>query len=224
MDKTVCFLFFVFFTSTICAQKDSLQIGDRYADDQIYASVSYAQFSNQPSSISKSSFSYSVSTGFVKDFILNKKGSISVAFGIGYGFDFFNHELKLEEINSITSFDTSAYISSNVFTSHNLELPIEIRWRTSNAKKYDFWRIYTGVKFLYNFSNTFQYTENSIDFKYENVSAYRKLQYGLTLSAGYTEFNAYFFYGLTPIFDNATINGEDINSSILKFGLIFYFL
>ena len=100
----------------------------------------------------------------------------------------------------------------------------EIRWRTSNAKKYDFWRIYTGIKFLYNLSNTFQYTESSTDFKYENVSAYRKLQYGLTLSAGYTEFNAYLFYGLTPIFENAIINGEEINSTTLKFGLVFYFL
>jgi hypothetical protein len=77
---------------------------------------------------------------------------------------------------------------------------------------------------LYNFSNTFQFTENEIDFKYKNVSAYRKLQYGLTLSAGYTEFNAYLFYGLTPIFNNAAIKGEKINSNILKFGLIFYIL
>ncbi len=224
MNKTVYFLFFVFFTSTLCAQKDSLQLGDRYAEDQIYASVSYAQFSNQPSNISKSSFSYSISAGILKDFILNKKGDISIALGVGYGFDFFNHELKVEELNNSTSFDTSTDISSNVFTAHNLELPLEIRWRTSNAKKYDFWRIYTGIKFLYNLSNTFQYTESSTDFKYENVSAYRKLQYGLTLSAGYTEFNAYLFYGLTPIFENAIINGEEINSTTLKFGLVFYFL
>jgi hypothetical protein len=224
MNKIVYFLFFVFFTSFIWAQKDSLQLGDRYADDQIYASVSYAQFGNQPSSISKSSFSYSISTGILKDFILNKKGNVSIALGVGYGFDFFNHELQVKEINEITSFDTSTDISSNVFKAHNLELPFEIRWRTSNAKKYDFWRIYMGVKFLYNLSNTFQFTENSTDFMYENVSAYRKLQYGLTLSAGYTDFNAYLFYGLTPIFENATISGEEINSNILKFGLIFYFL
>ena len=224
MNKLLFSFFFVSVIANIYSQKDSLQLGDSYADDQIYAAITYAQFSNQPSSITRSRFSYALSTGFLKDFILNKKGTISFAAGFGYGYDFFNHELKVSEMNNNTFFDTSANTSSNVFKAHNLEFPLEIRWRTSNAKKYDFWRIYTGVKFLYNVSNTFQFTENATDFKYKNVSAYRKLQYGLTFSAGYTEFNAYLFYSLTPVFENATINGENINTQILKFGLIFYIL
>jgi hypothetical protein len=224
MNRIVYFLFLSLFVSTIYSQKDSLQLGDRYADDQIYLSITYAQFSNQPASVSKSSFSYAISTGFLKDFILNKNGNFSFALGIGYGLDFFNHQLKVEEINATTLFSNATNITSNVFKAHNLELPLEIRWRTSNAKKYDFWRIYTGIKFLYNLSNTFQFTENNVNFRYKNVSAYRKLQYGLTLSAGYTEFNAYVFYGLTPVFENATINGENINTTILKFGLTFYIL
>ena len=224
MNRVVFFFFLSLFVFKAYSQRDSLQLGDRYADDQIYVSISYAQFGKQPTGITRSTFSYGISTGFLKDFILNKKGSISFALGVGYGFDFFNHELKVEEINKSTLFNFSGDIGSNVFKAHNLEFPLEFRWRTSTAKKYDFWRIYTGIKFLYNFSNTFQFTENAIDFKYKNVSAYRKLQYGLTLSAGYTEFNAYLFYGLTPIFNNAAINGENINSNILKFGLIFYIL
>ena len=224
MNKLLFSFFFVSVIANIYSQKDSLQLGDSYADDQIYAAITYAQFSNQPSSIARSRFSYALSTGFLKDFILNKKGTISFAAGVGYGYDFFNHELKVSEMNNNTFFDTSANTSSNVFKAHNLEVPLEIRWRTSNAKKYDFWRIYTGVKFLYNVSNTFQFTEDATDFKYKNVSAYRKLQYGLTFSAGYTEFNAYLFYSLTPVFENATINGENINTQILKFGLIFYIL
>jgi hypothetical protein len=224
MNRVIFFFFLSLLVFNTSAQRDSLQLGDRYADDQIYVSISYAQFGKQPAGINRSTFSYGISTGFLKDFILNKKGSISFALGVGYGFDFFNHELKVEEINKSTLFNFSGDIGSNVFKAHNLEFPLEFRWRTSTAKKYDFWRIYTGIKFLYNFSNTFQFTENAIDFKYKNVSAYRKLQYGLTLSAGYTEFNAYLFYGLTPIFNNAAINGENINSNILKFGLIFYIL
>lgn len=223
--KHKIFIFISFFiVINSYSQKDSLSLGSKYADDQIYASISYAQFANQPSNITRSNFSYAISTGFLKDFILNKQGSFSVALGIGYGFDFFNHKLKVSEINNTTEFDLATNISSNVFKTHNLEIPFEIRWRTSTAKKYDFWRIYTGIKFLYNISNSFQFTENNTNFKYKNVSAYRKLQYGLTLSAGYTEFNAYLFYGLTPIFENATINGESIDSKILKFGLIFYIL
>ena len=224
MNRIIFFFFLSLAVFNTYAQRDSLQLGDRYAEDQIYVSISYAQFGKQPTGITRSTFSYGVSTGFLKDFILNKKGNISVAAGVGYGFDFFNHELRVEEINNSTLLNPSGDIGSNVFKAHNLEFPLELRWRTSTAKRYDFWRIYAGIKFLYNFSNTFQFTENAIDFKYKNVSAYRKLQYGLTLSAGYTEFNAYLFYGLTPIFNSATINGENINSNVLKFGLIFYIL
>lgn len=206
------------------AQKDSLRIGDRYADDQIYLSVSYAQFFKQPTSITKSGFSYALSGGFIKDFILNKRGNFSLALGIGYGFDFFNHELKVEEVNNITVFNKGQSLSTNVFKVHNLEFPLEIRWRTSTARRYDFWRVYGGVKFLYNLKNQFEFNENSITTSYKNVSAFNRLQYGVTLSAGYDEFNVNIFYSLTPIFNNAALNGENINTSILKFGLIFYIL
>lgn len=224
IKNTLNFILFLFFTVNMVAQKDSLQLGTRYSEDQIYTSVSYAQFFNQPSPISKSGFSYAFSAGFIKDFTLNKRGNISVALGIGYGFDFFNHELKVEEINGITNFNTGQDLTSNVFKSQNLEFPFELRWRTSTAKRYDFWRIYGGVKFLYNLSNEFKFEENSNESSYKNVSSYNQFQYGLTLSAGFDEFNVNIFYSLTPIFNNAVISGEDINSAILKFGLIFYIL
>ena len=89
----------LFYVTVSFAQKDSLQLGDSYADDQFYLSVSYAQLHQQPSSISKSNFSYSLSAGFIKDLILNKTGSLSMALGAGYGYSSFNHKLKIEDIN-----------------------------------------------------------------------------------------------------------------------------
>ena len=224
MKNTFNFIFVFFFVSNLFCQKDSLQLGDRYSEDQLYASISYAQLFNQPSSISKSGFSYGISTGFIKDIILNKQGSVSIALGMGYGFDFFNHQLKVEEINNTTLFSDGQGLASNVFKSHNLEFPLEFRWRTSTVKKYDFWRIYGGIKFLYNLSNTFQFEENTASFSYKNVSNYNRFQYGLTLSAGYDALNFNVFYSLTPIFKDASINGEEINTSVLKFGFIFYLL
>ena len=223
MKQLFCAFLFVISLASF-AQKDTLQLGDRYSEDQLYVSIAYAQLFNQPSQISRSGFSYALSTGFIKDFTLNKQGNFSIAVGIGYGFDFFNHQLKVEEINGSTIFNSGQNLTSNTFNSHNLEFPLEIRWRTSTAKKYDFWRIYSGIKFLYNFSNTFKFEENATAFEYKNVSAYRKLQYGITLSAGYDEFNVHIFYNLTPIFENANLGTESIDTSTLKFGLIFYIL
>ena len=225
MKTIITSLFLIFFGAISFAQKDMLQLGDRYAEDQIYISVSYAQFYNQPRQISKTNFSYSLATGFIKDLILNQQGSVSIALGVGYGFDFLNHKLKVEEFNNTTFFSSDNTIRSNLFTSHNLEFPLEFRWRTSTATKYNFWRVYTGVKFSYNLANKFQFDDaTNTTFKYANITNYNKLQYGLTLSAGYDEFNVHIFYGLTPVFKNSNFNGEEVNSKILKFGLIFYLL
>jgi hypothetical protein len=217
-----CFLVVPFFAF---AQKDSLSLGNRYADDQIYVSVSYSQFFEQPTSITKSNFSYGLSAGIMKDFILNKSGTFAIAAGIGYGYEYYNHELKVDEIQNITVFSSDVTISKNIFKTYNLEFPLELRWRTATAKKYNFWRIYTGIKFLYNLDNKFQYTDSeSIKFQYTNVTSYNKLQYGLTVSAGYDMFTMNVFYGLTPIFNEGLIAGEGVDTKILKFGLIFYFL
>ena len=225
MNKATLVFLLLSISSISFAQKDSLQLGDRYADDQIYASISYAQFYSQPTQISKSGFSYAMSTGFIKDIILNKKGSISIAAGIGYGYNFFNHKLKVEEVNNQTIFSSDNTLASNKMRLHNLEFPLEIRWRSSSANKYKFWRVYTGVKFLYNFSNKFDFVDavNNL-ISYSNISSYNKFQYGLTLSAGYDAFNIHVFYGLTPIFKNAALNTEAIDTKVLTFGLIFYIL
>jgi hypothetical protein len=224
--KVGCILFYLLTVPfVVFSQKNNLNTGDAYAEDQVYVSVSYNQFTRQPSSLSKSSFSYAFSGGFIKDIILNKKGTIAVAAGIGYGYDFFSHELRIDEVDGNTVFGSANTISENIFTSRNLEFPFEFRWRTSTATKYSFWRVYSGIKVLYNLQNKFQYIgSNETEYKVKNVSAYNKWQYGLTMSAGYDAFNVHVFYGMTPLFKNGTMNGEAVNSTIIKFGLIFYML
>ena len=225
MRNRFTLLYFLLISFLTFAQKDSLSLGDRYADDQIYFSVSYSQLYNQPTGITKSNFSYALSGGFIKDIILNKSGTIAIAGGIGLGYDFFNHELKVDEVGGTTVFTNDITTSKNIFKSYNLEFPFEIRWRTSTAIKYNFWRIYTGVKFLYNLDNNFQYIDvNSNLIKYRKVSSYNKLQYGLTISAGYDAFTMNVFYGLSPVFKNGLLNEKAVDTKILKFGLIFYFL
>ena len=219
------FILFFFLSSTFFsfAQKDSLQLGDKYADDQIYISVTYNQFFSQPTAVHKSGFSYGLSTGFMKDFILNKEGTLAVALGVGYGYNSFNHKLKVTESNNTTSFEVDPNVSNELFM-HDLELPFELRWRSSTAKKYNFWRVYLGLKATYNLSNEFTYQNDVETFSFKNISAYNKWQYGLTLSAGYDAFNIHAYYGLAPIYKNATLTNESISTKILKIGLIFYIL
>ena len=222
--KKLIFLFFITCSLTSVAQKDSLQLGDRYAEDQLYVMVSYNQLFNQPAMVKGSGFSYGLSTGFMKDIILNKQGSISMALGVGYNFDLLNHGLTISEENNDITFQADNSGATNKLLLHNLEFPFELRWRGSDAQTYKFWRVYMGVKASYNLSNNFKFTNETNSFSYSNVSNYNTWQYGLTLSVGYDVFTAHVYYGLNPILKDTSLGTADISSKIMRIGLIFYLL
>lgn len=224
--KKVIVVFAIFSATFSFAQKDSLALGEHYADDQLYFLMSYNQLFNQPNTVKASGFSYSLSTGFIKDIILNNSGSFSLGLGVGYSYDFFNHGLKVSRSNGQTSFEIDNALISNKLLSHNIEFPLEFRWRNSTAQKYSFWRIYAGLKASYNFANTFRFDDGTNISTFKNIPEFTNWQLGLTLSVGYDAFTAQMYYGLNSIFSDAKISGtnEDINTKILKVGLIIYLL
>ena len=222
--KKLIFFFFIGCSSISFSQKDSLQLGSKYAEDQLYFLISYNQLFDQPSLVKGSGFSYGLSAGFMKDLILNKKGSISVALGFGYNYDLLNHGLTIAKENNEVTFQADNYGAINTLTIHNLEFPFEFRWRDSDAQTYKFWRVYMGVKASYNVSNNFKFTDQSNSFSFKNVSRFNSWQYGLTLSVGYDVFTAHMYYGLTPMLKDTMLGTTDISSKTMRIGLIFYFL
>jgi hypothetical protein len=64
-----------------------------------------------------------------------------------------------------------------------LKFPLEIRWRTSTASTYKFWRVYLGLKtsFLLNSKYKFESENSSYSL---NSLPFRKIQSGLMLNAG----------------------------------------
>ena len=159
--KKLLFFFFIGCTSIVFSQKDSLQLGSKYAEDQLYFLISYNQLFDQPSLVKGSGFSYGLSGGFMKDLMLNKKGSVSMALGFGYNYDLLNHGLTITEDNNEVTFQVDNSGAINTLTIHNLEFPFEFRWRNSDAQTYNFWRVYMGVKASYNVSNNFKFTDQS---------------------------------------------------------------
>ena len=222
--KKLIFFFFIGCSSIAFSQKDSLQLGSKYAEDQLYFLISYNQLFDQPSLVKGSGFSYGLSTGFMKDLNLNKNGSISLAIGFGYNYDLLNHGLTIAEENNEVTFQVDNSGAINTLTIHNLEFPFEFRWRNSVAQTYKFWRVYMGVKASYNMSNNFKFTDQSNSFSYRNVSRFNSWQYGLTLSVGYDVFTAHMYYGLTPMLKDTMLGTTDISSKTMRIGLIFYFL
>ena len=213
--------FFIINALNCFAQKDSLNLEGTYWEDQLYLSTTYNILKSQPNGIDSSELSYGLSLGYIKDIPLNKKGSFSIGIGIGYNYDFFDHALLFNETETSTDDVT---LSSNKIKLNNLEFPIQIRWRTSDISTYSFWRVYTGLRLNYNLSNKFSYSLDDVDFIFKNIDSYNKFQTGLELSVGYGAFNLFVYYGITPIYNDATYNSEANNTSIAKFGLIFYLL
>ena len=224
MKKILVFLLCAQIGVVFC-QKDSLEIGSSYWEDQLYFGVTFNELINQPSGVLGSGFSFGVNMGYIRDISLVKSGKLALGVGIGYAYDAFRHGFKLYTQNDRVVVEVDGTVQSrNDLRMHSLEFPLEFRWRTSTANKYKFWRIYTGAKFSYHLKNAMNYTDNTVVTTYNNVARFNKLQCGLTLSAGYSSFNFNVYYGLTPILKDASIGTTSIGSRVLRLGMVFYLL
>jgi hypothetical protein len=231
--KGLVFLLLTLFGFLGFSQGDKFQqteLDNKYREDQFYASATYNILNNKPSGVNQSGFSSGFHFGFIRDMPINKKRNF--AFGLGLGLSSNSYNLKnilIEETNNEVAFsiiDEDDYnVSKNKFTTYLVEVPFEFRWRTSNAEDYNFWRIYTGFKVGYLLYNSVKFKSDVTNSELSNIDSFEKIQYGLTLSAGYSTWNFHIYYGLNPIFDsNSKVDSSEIDMKSLKIGLMFYIL
>ena len=160
---------------------------------------------------------------------INEKRNFAIGLGLGLSSNSFNQNIAITEANNTVVYniidEREVNVSKNKFTTYLVEVPLEIRWRTSTYAEYDFWRIYAGVKFGYLLYNSTKLNSDNGNVKLSKIDNFKKLQYGINLSAGYGTWNFHVYYGLNSIFDDsAKLNGQSIDMSSLKLGLMFYIL
>ncbi len=225
---TFCFLCIGPF---LLAQNNDEEAGDAlYKEDQFYIGVTYNLIAKKPKGISQTGFSTGVHFGFIKDIPLNEGRNFGIGIGIGGSLNSFNQNLLVnqngdETYNYSVLDDNITPYTLNRFYMNLVEVPLELRWRTSTASDYKFWRIYSGVKFGYLLSNVTKFEAESGDIRHAQVKDFNDFQYGLSFSGGYNTWNFYFYYALNPIFNNkATIDGKTIDTNAIKIGLVFYIL
>ncbi len=212
--KIKLLLLFFFVAVNVFSQRDSLEVGDRYLEDQLYINVSYNLFGNKSNNKLGTGFSYGFSAGYIKDIPLQRNGRFAIGLGVGYSYDSFIHEFLIKEENGIHTFTIDSE-KNNSFRLHNLEFPIQIRFRTSDVNKYSFWRIYSGITLAHYLMNKYAGPTTTI----YNLPEFNSWQTAITLSVGYGTFNFYAYYSITPLFDQTTVN-----ANIIKLGLSFYLL
>ncbi len=228
-----CILFFLLVLSfQMCFSQntiDSLEVDDKYREDQFYISATYNLLESKPNGVSQRGFSTGIHFGFIRDMPINKKRNFAIGLGIGLSSNSYNQNVLITETNGVVNYEVidenEITFTKNKFTTYVLEFPLEFRWRTSTAKDYKFWRIYTGIKVGYLFYNSSKFEGSLGNINNSGINTFNDFQYGLTLSAGYSTFNFYLYYGLNTIFnDEAIINNQPFNVNDVKLGLIIYIL
>ncbi len=216
----------VLFSTLLSAQnKDTTKKG-KYLEDQIYIGLTFINLTDLPSGARQNGFSSNFSLGFIKDIPLNTKGTFALGIGLGYGQNTYFQNIKISELNNQTNFevlDGTIDFNKNKIKTFAIELPLELRWRSSTPTKYKFWRFYAGTKFSYAFSTKSKFKNDGSTTKVIGIPEFNKLQYGLTLAAGYGTWNFNFYYGLSDLFSNAEINPTTpLTLRDFRLGLIFY--
>ena len=209
--------------------KPVVKIDSLYREDRFYFSVTYNLLMNGPTGLKQDKFSAGLSAGFLRDMPINKTRTIAIAAGLGLSYQNFYQNLTISKGPTgdlIYGVNDSGQFVSNRYKQYSVDVPIEFRWRNSTYESYKFWRIYSGVKLSYVFSDKSILKDGESTYKISNNKDVNQFQYGVYVSAGYNTWNVYCYYGLNGLFDKSvkTISGESINVKAMNIGLIFYIL
>jgi len=228
----ICFLFVmalpVFSQEKISSDNaPKIKIDSLYREDQFYFSFTFTTLQNKPSGLTQDKFSSGFSLGFLRDFPINKTRTIAIAPGIGLAYNNYNQNLKISEQNNVLGYsilDSNSSFDKNKFSQLLVEVPIELRWRSSTFESHKFWRIYGGFKMGYLIYDKSIYEDVNGKIIVENNKNFNAFQYGTYLSVGYNSVNIYAYYGLNTLFQSAKTNTELIDMNSINIGVMFYIL
>jgi hypothetical protein len=235
MSKHISLLFnfcLVLFSLNVIAQDTipKTSVDDKYREDQFYIGASYNLLSNVPKGVKIRGLSGGLQFGYLRDMPLNERRNIAIAIGGGFSFNEYGQTLFIGENSDQTSEftvlnDDIEDYTRNRFSTSEIEVPIEFRWRSSTAEVYKFWRIYAGFKlgYTYWYKATFKQSGNNIN--RTDIPEFDKVRLGTTLSFGFNTFNFSVYYSLNPFFKDAiTTDGQIVNFRTIRVGLMFYLL
>lgn len=224
---TSLLLFPILTTAQSALTEEGQTVDSLYREDQIYFGITVNFLNQRPKGVVTESLIGGLGFGFIRDMPLNKRRNLAIAAGLGYAYNSYGHNLFVGKNQAGESefrvleddFDR------NRFDTHEIELPIELRWRTSTPKDYKFWRIYGGVKLGYVFYFKSVFKADGTKISESSIDEFENFRYTAFLNFGYDVINFQVQYTLNSFFNNeAKIDGVSINMTAIKIGLMFYIL
>ncbi|MEH6405987.1 MAG: porin family protein [Leeuwenhoekiella sp.] len=225
-------IFIVLFSMSLFAQEEVVKdtVGDtKYREDQFYIGLTFNLLTNKPASMDQNGFSGGFHAGFIRDMPINKRRNVAIGVGLGFSMNTYNQNLFVGETENnesiFTVLDPQTEYNKNWFSTYLIEAPIQFRWRTSTASSYKFWRIYSGLQLGYVYAYKFNFEQTGNHVVQTDVPEFERLRLGATFTFGYETFNFHFYYGLNPLFKNATTgSNQALGINTFKLGLMFYIL
>ena len=162
--------------------------------------------------------------GFIRDIPLNTSGKFALGLGLGMSFERYNTNFNLDEskVNQAMYFIAEESAAPLFFSTHFIEFPLTLRWRNATPDNFDFWRVYGGVSFRWNYYNKIR-QEN---FEINNSKSIENFGTVAHISFGYNTWNFYLGYHINPFFGKMASDSTKLPYELnpFKIGLIFYIL
>lgn len=190
----------------------------------MYVTLTYNLIQNKPNNFNQHSLSSGLSFGVLRDMPFNKKRTWAIAAGLGYNYNNLKTNIKISDISGALIYAIDNSFDKNKLVLHELELPIEIRWRNSTFESHKFWRIYSGFKMSYLVASKSEFISDITNEKLKNNSDLNKLKFGTYLAIGNNTGNIIASYTFTPLFKDACIGAEDLKINSFNIGFVFYIL
>jgi hypothetical protein len=204
-----------------------VKIDSLYREDQFYFGFTYNSLQQKPAGLAQDKLSTGFSIGFLRDMPVNEKRTMAIAPGLGLSYTNFNQNLAISLANGEPVYqviDPNRTFDKNKFSQLFVDLPIELRWRTSTYESHKFWRIYGGFKLSYLLYDKSVFSDAQGKVIITGNKDFNKVLYGVYISAGFNSVNVYGYYGLKSLFKSAKSNGEAIAMRSLNIGVVFYIL
>ena len=220
-----------FLPSEVNAQEDGItSVDSLYREDQVYFGFTYNLLSGNPDGITGRQFSGGFHFGVIRDFPLNQRRNIALGIGLGWSIDTYGQNLFIGEdeagdTNFINLEKDQIKFDKNRFTTQSIDLPFQLRWRTSTPESYRFWRVYAGIRPSYVYYLRSKFVQPDLTVKQTDIPEFNRFRLGATFTFGYNTFNFHFYYSLNSFFnEDAFIEEEQIDLKTFQVGLMFYLL
>ena len=223
------------FIAFLCPAQDNLldehfkEVDSLYREDQFYIGLGINILGDMPDGMRQSGLSGGFFLFFIRDMPVNRRRNLSIGVGLGLAIDTYSQNLFIGEAeNEQTIFeviDSDVDYSTNRFSTHIVEVPLHLRWRTSNiGDTSSFWRIYAGINvgYMYYFRSTFEQENNRV--RQTDLDELNRLRWNLLFSFGKSKINFFANYSLNPLFDGVDVESNPVNIAVFKAGVIFYIL